>query len=118
MLREAGIPARYTIGYSVQEYSNWQSTYLVRARHAHAWTKYYIDGAWHNMDTTPSVWAPMEAEDRTLLEPLMDLLSWLRYKTTSSDIESETKSKSDWMLWLLIPLGAYLSWRFLFQAAC
>lgn len=112
LLREAGIPARYTIGYSVQEYSNWQGTYLVRARHAHAWTKYYIDGAWHNMDTTPSVWAPMEAEDRTLLEPLMDLLSWLRYKTTSSDIESETKSKSDWMLWLLIPLGAYLSWRF------
>ena len=112
LLREAGIPARYTIGYSVQEYSNWQGSYLVRARHAHAWLKYYIDGTWHNMDTTPSVWAPMEAEDRTILEPLMDVLSWLRYKTTSSDIESDTKSKTDWMLWLLIPLGAYLSWRF------
>ncbi len=112
LLREAGIPARYTIGYSVQEYSNWQGTYLVRARHAHAWLKYYIDGEWHNMDTTPSVWAPMEAEDRTILEPLMDLFSWLRYKTTSSDIESDTKSNADWMLWMLIPLGAYLSWRF------
>ena len=89
LLREAGIPTRYTIGYSVQEYSPWQKTYLVRARHAHSWLKYYLDGAWHNMDTTPSVWAPMEAEDRTLLEPLMDLLSWLRYKTTSGDIDDK-----------------------------
>ncbi len=112
LLREAGIPTRYTIGYSVQEYSNWQGAYIVRARHAHAWLKYYIDGTWHNMDTTPSEWAPLEAEDSTLLEPLMDFLSWLRYKTTGSDIESETKSNTDWMLWLLIPLAAYLSWRF------
>jgi protein-glutamine gamma-glutamyltransferase len=112
LLREAGIPTRYTIGYSVQEYSNWQGSYLVRARHAHAWLKYYIDGAWHNMDTTPSVWAPMEAEDRTILEPLMDLFSWLRYKTTGSDIDSKKEQSSDWMLWLLFPLGAYLAWRF------
>lgn len=112
LLREAGIPTRYTIGYSVQEYSNWQGMYIVRARHAHAWLKYYIDGSWHNLDTTPAIWAPMEAEDRTLLEPLMDLLSWLRYKTTGSDIETDTKPNTDWMLWLLIPLGTYLSWRF------
>ena len=112
LLREAGIPTRYTIGYSVQEYSNWQGSYLVRARHAHAWLKYYIDGTWQNMDTTPSIWAPMEAEDRTLLEPLMDLLSWLRYKSTSGDIDSKKEESSNWMLWLLFPLGAYLAWRF------
>ncbi len=112
LLREAGIPTRYTIGYSVQEYSNWQSTYLVRARHAHAWLKYYTDGVWHNLDTTPSVWAPMEAEDRTLLEPLMDLLSWLRYKTTGGEIDSKKEASSNWVLWLLFPLAAYLAWRF------
>jgi protein-glutamine gamma-glutamyltransferase len=112
LLREAGIPTRYTIGYSVQEYSDWQGMYIVRARHAHAWLKYYVDGAWHNMDTTPSVWAPMEAEDRTLLEPLMDLFSWLRYKTTGSDIDSKKEQSTNWMLWLLIPLAAYLAWRF------
>lgn len=112
LLREAGIPTRYTIGYSVQEYSDWQGTYIVRARHAHAWLKYYVDGAWHNMDTTPSVWAPMEAEDRTLLEPLMDLFSWLRYKTTGSDIDSKKEQSTNRMLWLLIPLAAYLAWRF------
>jgi protein-glutamine gamma-glutamyltransferase len=112
LLREAGIPTRYTIGYSVQEYSPWQGMYLVRARHAHAWTKYYLNGKWQNMDTTPAIWAPMEAEDRTILEPFMDLLSWLRYKTTGGDIDSEQQETNNWILWLLIPLGAYLAWRF------
>lgn len=111
LLREAGIPTRYTIGYSVQEYSVWQRTYLVRARHAHSWVKYYLDGEWHNLDTTPSIWAPMEAEDRTLLEPVMDILSWLRYKTAGGDIDSKSDT-INWMIWLLIPLGAYLAWRF------
>jgi hypothetical protein len=116
LLREAGIPARYAIGYSVQEYSEWQKTYLVRARHAHAWTKYYLNGKWHNIDTTPSIWAPMEAEDRTILEPFMDLLSWARYKLTGSDIDSETKKTStNWMLWLLFPLMTYLGWRFYYK---
>ena len=113
LLREAGIPARYSIGYSVQEYSQWQKSYLVRARHAHAWTTYYMDGKWHNLDTTPAVWAPMEAADKTFLEPLIDFFSWARYKLTGSDIESDTESSStNWMLWLLLPLMAYLGWRF------
>jgi protein-glutamine gamma-glutamyltransferase len=112
LLREAGIPTRYTIGYSVQEYSGWQGMYIVRARHAHAWLKYFMNGEWHNMDTTPSIWAPMEAEDRTILEPLMDILSWLRYKTTGGDIDSKKGETSNWMLWLLIPLAAYLIRRF------
>jgi protein-glutamine gamma-glutamyltransferase len=111
LLREAGIATRYTIGYSVQEYSPWQNMYLVRARHAHAWLKYYANGKWHNMDTTPSIWAPMEAEDKTIMEPFFDLVSFLRYKIIGSDIESKTES-NEWMIWLLIPLMAYLGWRF------
>ncbi len=111
LLREAGIPTRYTLGYSVQEYSVWQRMYLVRARHAHSWVKYYLDGEWHILDTTPSTWAPMEAEDRTILEPLMDILSWLRYMITGNNIESSNES-DNWILWLLIPLGTYLAWRF------
>ena len=113
LLREAGIPARYAIGYSVMEYSAWQKMYLVRARHAHAWTKYYLNGKWHNIDTTPSVWAPMEAADKTLLEPFIDFFSWLRYKLTGGDIDEDTETTStNWMLWLLLPLMAYLGWRF------
>lgn len=113
LLREAGIPARYAIGYSVMEYSPWQKMYLVRARHAHAWTKYYLNGKWHNIDTTPSTWAPMEAADKTFLEPFIDFFSWLRYKLTGSDIDDDAETTStNWMLWLLLPLMAYLGWRF------
>ncbi|MGB1799220.1 MAG: transglutaminase-like domain-containing protein, partial [Gammaproteobacteria bacterium] len=113
LLREAGIPARYAIGYSVMEYNTWQEMYLVRARHAHAWTKYYLNGKWHNIDTTPSIWAPMEAADKTFLEPIIDFFSWLRYKLTGSGIDDDIETTStDWMLWLLLPLMAYLGWRF------
>lgn len=112
LLREAGIPARYTIGYSVQEYSPWQGMYLIRSRHAHSWVEYYMNNKWHILDTTPSVWAPMEAEDKTLLEPVMDMLSWLRYKITGNDIDNGKQETNNWFLWLLIPLGGYLAWRF------
>lgn len=113
LLREAGIPARYAIGYSVMEYSPWQKMYLVRSRHAHAWTKYYLNGKWHNIDTTPSTWAPMEAADKTFLEPFIDFFSWARYKLTGSDIDDDKETTStNWMLWLLLPLMAYLGWRF------
>ncbi len=87
--------------------------YLVRSRHAHAWTKYYLNGKWHNIDTTPSTWAPMEAADKTFLEPFIDFFSWARYKLTGSDIDDDKETTStNWMLWLLLPLMAYLGWRF------
>ena len=111
LLREAGIPTRYTIGFSIQEYSAWQRSYLVRARHAHSWVEYYHNGVWQKMDTTPSEWAPLEAEDRNLIEPLMDLFSWLRYTLTGGDIEDDSESNNRY-LWLLLPLAAYLGWRF------
>jgi hypothetical protein len=59
LLRAAGIPARYAIGYSVQEDSG--AEYIVRERHAHAWTLVFYDGAWHDFDTTPSSWIATEA---------------------------------------------------------
>ena len=111
LLREAGIPTRYVIGFSVQEYSPWQHMYIVRARHAHSWVKYYMNNGWHILDTTPSTWAPQEAKDRTFLEPIMDVLSWFRYTITSNDIDDKPES-NNWLIWLLIPLGAYLAWRF------
>jgi hypothetical protein len=59
LLRAAGIPARYAIGYAVQEASG--EEYLVRERHAHAWTLVFYDGVWHDFDTTPPSWNAIEA---------------------------------------------------------
>ena len=39
LLRAAGIPARYSIGYAVMEYSTLEQAWLVRQRHAHAWSR-------------------------------------------------------------------------------
>ena len=111
LLRELGIPSRYTVGFAADEYSAWQNAVIVRARHAHSWVQYYLNGEWHLLDTTPANWAPLEAADRTALEPLMDLLSWLRYVITSEEIEGSTKSNTP-LGWLLIPLILYLAWRF------
>src|SRR5205807_1199702 len=46
LLRAAGVPARYAVGFSVQEWSRLEQRYIVRARHAHSWTLAYVNGGW------------------------------------------------------------------------
>jgi protein-glutamine gamma-glutamyltransferase len=53
LLRAAGIPTRYVVGYSVHEYSSAEQQYIVRARNAHAWVIAYANGAWVMIDNTP-----------------------------------------------------------------
>jgi protein-glutamine gamma-glutamyltransferase len=78
LLRRAGIPARYTVGYSAQEYSTLEHAFLVRSRHAHAWTSAYLGGRWVAVDTTPARWAEAEGEEaRSLFGPMLDVASWL-----------------------------------------
>ena len=78
LLRQAGIPARYTVGYSAQEFSALERAFVVRHRHAHAWVLARVDGRWTTVDTTPANWADQEAEAaRSPLGVLVDLLSWI-----------------------------------------
>lgn len=63
LLRQNGIPARLATGYSVSEYIQEQDLYLVRRRDAHAWAIAYLDGAWQAIDSTPSQWQTMEADN-------------------------------------------------------
>lgn len=53
MLRSAGIPARYSVGYLIDEYSDIEDAYIARKSDAHAWVTAYIDGEWITVDTTP-----------------------------------------------------------------
>lgn len=76
LLRQAGIPARYTVGYAVQEYSPLDGTFIVRDRHAHAWASAFVGGRWITVDTTPARWAMDEAQAaRGIFAPLLDVLS-------------------------------------------
>src|SRR5437867_4990196 len=110
LLRAAGVPARYAVGYSVQEWSRLEQRYIVRARHGHSWALAYVNGGWRDVDTTPAVWADTEADQGSLFEPLRDLWSWVvflfsRWRWGSDDMVGR------YAAWLLVPLVLLLIWR-------
>lgn len=80
LLRALGIPARYAVGYSVHEFSNWEKQYIVRQRHAHAWSLAYVDGRWQAVDTTPSDWTSQEDATVSKLAWLGDLWSFFSFR--------------------------------------
>jgi hypothetical protein len=75
LLRAAGIPARYVTGFAMTEYDAHNDVYLVRKRHAHAWTLAYVNGKWRELDFTPSTWAAMEAQAAPWWQSGYDLFS-------------------------------------------
>lgn len=58
LLREAGIPARYAVGYAVMERDVKKGEFVIRGSHGHAWCRVWDETAnkWIDFDTTPSVW--------------------------------------------------------------
>jgi transglutaminase-like putative cysteine protease len=109
LLRAAGVPARYTVGYSVTEYSPLERQYVARARHGHAWAEAWVDGAWRTVDTTPALWADLEDEQASVLQPLLDLWSWTAYQFEL--VRNGESPLTDYLLWLLAPLTAILGLR-------
>jgi hypothetical protein len=110
LLRSVGIPARYTVGYSLQEYSGLEEQHIARARHAHSWTLAHVDGAWKIVDTTPAIWGELEAEEASWWQPLADGWAYLGYHL-SVWRRAQGAVQEDELLWLLIPLLAWLAWR-------
>ncbi len=74
MLRHLGVPARYVVGYSIQEWNDRLGMYIVRERHAHAWATAFVDGEWVVVDTTPSQWLGMENAEASMLQPIWDYI--------------------------------------------
>ncbi|MDH5509829.1 MAG: transglutaminase domain-containing protein [Nitrospinota bacterium] len=77
ILRQAGIPTRYFVGYLAHEHSFLENAYIVRSRDAHAWPMVYVDGKWSIFDTTPGSWTDEDMEDGSFFERPFDLLSFL-----------------------------------------
>lgn len=111
LLRKAGIPARYAVGYAVQEYSPWQRQYLVRTRHAHAWALAFIDGVWREVDTTPSTWAAQEEQRASWWQPLLDAGSHAYYLFSRWRWAEREEGPDTGLAWLALPLTAFLLWR-------
>ncbi len=113
LLRAAGIPARYAVGYAVSEYSRLEGQYVARSRDAHSWALAHVDNNWQVVDTTPANWIPLEDEQASILQPILDLFSWGRYRfalfQTRNELEEETSNL--YLLYLLVPLLILLAWR-------
>jgi protein-glutamine gamma-glutamyltransferase len=80
LLRSLGIPTRYAVGYSVHEFSQLENQYIVRSRHAHAWTLVYLDGKWQTFDTTPANWTSFEDARISQWAIIGDFWSFLMFK--------------------------------------
>lgn len=110
-LRAAGIPARYAVGYSVQEYSELEKQFVVRRRHSHSWALAYIDGRWRDVDTTPSVWADLEAGDTAWWQPVYNGFAWLSYQFTRWRLEEADEADRTPLLGIALLLALVLAWR-------
>ncbi|HMA90388.1 MAG TPA: transglutaminase domain-containing protein [Burkholderiales bacterium] len=108
LLRAAGVPARYAVGYAAREYSPLEGAVLVRARHAHAWTRAFIGGRWVDLDNTPPVWFEAEAAQAPAWEGMEDFLRWALYRWQ----RREPGEASGLWWWGLAALVAALGLRF------
>jgi hypothetical protein len=113
LLRAAGIPTRYASGYAVEEFSRLENRYVVRERHAHAWVLVYLDGRWRDLDTTPADWVEQEAARQAgWWQNTGDFFAWLGYLYQRWVWRETGEEKNHaWLLWLVLPLVAFLLWR-------
>lgn len=111
LLRAAGIPARYAAGYSVDGLEKQGEWIVVRGRHAHAWTLVYLNGAWHNFDTTPPSWRQIENDAASPFEYISDLWSRWKFALTEWRQREGDDAITRYLRWLLIPLFLVLGWR-------
>jgi transglutaminase-like putative cysteine protease len=79
LLRSAGVPTRYAVGFSPQDRRG--EAWLARGRDAHAWCLACVDGRWVDVDNTPGVWREREAALAGWWEGAGDWLSqaWYRF---------------------------------------
>ena len=69
LLREAEIPSRYCVGFSVNERNSDREEWIMRGHHAHAWCRVWVEeknadgdvvSKWEDVDLTPSAWHEMD----------------------------------------------------------
>ncbi len=79
LLRIAGVPTRYAVGFSPDERRG--KDWIARGRDAHAWCLAYIDGRWRDIDNTPGIWRDREKAEAAWWEGINDVMSqaWYRF---------------------------------------
>jgi len=111
LLRAAGVPARYSTGFSAQEYSRLEDAYIVRVRHAHAWARAWVDGRWVDIDTTPATWAGIEEQGAAWWAPLTDLWAWLRFRLSQLGGDRDEDRTAVVVIIVALLVGLWFAWR-------
>lgn len=113
LLRRAGIPARYAVGYLVHEQAG--RKYVVRERDAHAWCLVWDEQTrtWQDFDTTPASWIATEAQRASWWQWFSDVWSWIRYQ--SARVWWGQTSVRQYLLWALVPVLALLLYQIIFR---
>ena len=80
LLREAGVPARYTIGYAVLERDLKRDEWAIRGTHGHAWSRVWDEstGRWIDFDATPASWFPMVSQQANRMQAFDDAVKRVR----------------------------------------
>lgn len=99
LLRKLGVPARYVVGYSVQERDPETKEYLLRDLHRHAWALAWDGGRWVQVDTTPPDWASLDKPKDSWWRRFQD--RWSRWMLEWS-LWRHRDDKG--LLWKLLPL--------------
>jgi len=109
LLRRAGIPARYAVGYAVHEGSG--QKYIVRQRDAHAWCLVWDQEheRWRDFDPTPPTWVAAESQRASRLQPLQDAWSWFSFEF--SKFRWGQSHLRQYILWGLVPILAVLLYQ-------
>lgn len=80
MLREAGVPTRYAVGFAVMEHDAGRGEYVIRGTHAHAWCRVWDreSGRWIDFDPTPPDWAAGTSAPSDWIQAFKDGLKRVR----------------------------------------
>lgn len=80
LLRAAGIPARYAVGYAVMERNTKRGEFVIRGSHSHAWCRVWDESTrtWLDFDPTPPDWTAMVSQKPGFLQSLNDNMKRLR----------------------------------------
>jgi hypothetical protein len=74
LLREAGVPTRYAVGFAVSEFDPKHKEYVIRGEHGHAWCRVWNEArnAWMDFDATPPNWLSLETNRESSTQWLSD----------------------------------------------
>ena len=107
LLRKAGIPARYVVGYSVSEKRG--ENYIARERDAHAWCLAWVEGHWLQVDNTPASWHQVESQHSSFVQAVKDFFSdlWFRF----SVFRWSKSNYRQYAVWAVVPLLIVVVYR-------